>query len=96
MCKRELNATISKMDEVAKIEHLNSKAIEFYREMKRTSLSYQKEKKQRDQLQKEKDRNGSELSKSVTLREKLEKLCRELQRENNRLKVREWWVAHDC
>ncbi|RDW68434.1 hypothetical protein BP5796_09091 [Coleophoma crateriformis] len=86
VCKRELNATISKMDEVAKIEHLNSKAIEFYREMKRTSLSYQKEKKQRDQLQKEKDRNGSELSKSVTLREKLEKLCRELQRENNRLK----------
>lgn len=30
----------------------------------------------------------SELSKNVTLREKLEKLCRELQRENNRLKVR--------
>ena len=83
-----MNHAISKLDDVAKIDYLSSKATEFFREMKRTQLSYQKEKKARDQLQKEKDRNGSELSKSVTLREKLEKLCRELQRENNRLKVR--------
>ncbi|KAL3428287.1 muscle-derived protein (neurite-outgrowth-promoting) [Phlyctema vagabunda] len=84
--KREMNQAITKLDDVAKIDYLSSKATEFFREMKRTQLSYQKEKKARDQLQKEKDRNGSELSKSVTLREKLEKLCRELQRENNRLK----------
>lgn len=87
MQKRELNTNTAKMDDMHKIEHLSAKALEFFREMKRAQLSYQKQKKAADQFQKEKDRNGSDLSKSQTLREKLEKLCRELQRENNRLKV---------
>lgn len=56
--------------------------------MKRLERDNLKNKKRGDQLQKEKDHSRTELSKNVSLREKLEKLCRELQRENNRLKVR--------
>lgn len=59
--------------------------------MKRLERDNLKNKKRGDQLQKEKDGCRSELTKNVTLREKLEKLCRELQRENNRLKVRQSW-----
>lgn len=46
-----------------------------------------KNKKRADQLQKEKDHARNELTKHTGLREKLEKLCRELQKENNKLKV---------
>lgn len=56
--------------------------------MKRHERDNLKNRKRGDQLQKEKDHSRTELSKNVSLREKLEKLCRELQRENNRLKVR--------
>ncbi|KAL3959130.1 hypothetical protein ACCO45_007292 [Purpureocillium lilacinum] len=45
-----------------------------------------KNKKRGDLLQKERDANRTELSKTVGLKEKLEKLCRELQRDNNKMK----------
>jgi hypothetical protein len=55
--------------------------------MKRLERENQKHKKRGDLLQKEKDHTRTDLSKTTTLKEKLEKLCRELQKENNRLKV---------
>ena len=71
-----------------RIETLQHKWQELFTAMKRVERENLKNKKRGDQLQKEKDQSRNELSKNVTLREKLEKLCRELQRENNRLKVR--------
>lgn len=75
------------MDSTAKVELLAKRCNDLFTDMSRLRLENAKNKKRADQLQKEKDHGRTELSKTVTLREKLEKLCRELQRENNRLKV---------
>jgi hypothetical protein len=48
---------------------------------------YSKSKKRADQLQKDQDKGKSDLSKSVTMKDKLEKLCRELTKENKKIKV---------
>lgn len=85
---RELNSNMSKLDDLQKIDILQKRVTEHLADMKRLERENQKNKKRGDMLQKEKDHSRTELSKSITLREKLEKLCRELQRENNRLKVR--------
>lgn len=84
---RELNNQTSKLDDIQKIEALQKRCADLFAEMKRLERDNLKNKKRGDQLQKEKDHGRTELGKNVTLREKLEKLCRELQRENNRLKV---------
>ena len=85
---RELNNSMSKLDDIQKIDTLQRRVTEHLADMKRLERENQKNKKRGDMLQKEKDHSRTELTKSITLREKLEKLCRELQRENNRLKVR--------
>jgi septal ring factor EnvC (AmiA/AmiB activator) len=84
---RELNNQTSKLDDIQKIEALQKRCADLFAEMKRLERDNLKNKKRGDQLQKEKDHSRTELSKNVSLREKLEKLCRELQKENNRLKV---------
>ena len=86
---RELNNQTSKLDDISKLDVLQKRCADLFAEMKRLERDNLKNKKRGDQLQKEKDGCRSELTKNVTLREKLEKLCRELQRENNRLKVRQ-------
>lgn len=86
---RELNTSMSKMDELQKIETLQKRVTEHLADMKRLERENLKNKKRGDMLQKEKDHGRTELSKSVQLKEKLEKLCRELQKENNRLKVKQ-------
>ncbi|KAF7960722.1 hypothetical protein EAE96_000395 [Botrytis aclada] len=83
---RELNSSISKMDDLQKIETLQKRVTEHLADMKRLERDNQKNKKRGDVLQKEKDVARTDLGKAVVLREKLEKLCRELQKENNRLK----------
>jgi STE24 endopeptidase len=55
--------------------------------MRRLERENQKNKRRGDNLQKERDASRTELSKTVGLKEKLEKLCRELQRDNNKMKV---------
>jgi predicted RNase H-like nuclease (RuvC/YqgF family) len=84
---RELNHQTSKLDDMQKIEALQRRCADLFAEMKRLERENIKNKKRGDQLQKDKDHSRTELSKNITLKEKLEKLCRELQRENNRLKV---------
>ena len=84
---RELHNQTSRMDNLQKIEHLSKRCSDLLAEMKRHERESIKNKKRGDQLQKEKDQSRTELSKTVGLKEKLEKLCRELQKENNKLKV---------
>ena len=74
-------------DPTDKIDFLLRKSSELLADMRRMERENQKNKKRGDALQKEKDANRTELGKTVTLKEKLEKLCRELQRDNNKLKV---------
>jgi hypothetical protein len=93
---RELNNLTSKMDDLQKIETLQKRVTEHLADMKRLERENLKNKKRGDILQKEKDHARTEQSKTNTLKDKLEKLCRELQRENNRLKVRRFrssWVS---
>jgi hypothetical protein len=75
------------MDDRQKIELLQKRATDHLAQMKRLERENQKHKKRGDLLQKEKDHARTDLSKTTTLKGKLEKLCRELQKENNRLKV---------
>lgn len=85
---RELNNYTARMDDMQKIEVLQKRVTEHLADMKRLERDNIKNKKRGDMLQKEKDLARTEQSKTNTLKDKLEKLCRELQRENNRLKVR--------
>lgn len=86
---RDLRDLLSSIpSEAKKLEAAQKRCGELLAEMKRVERDNIKHKKRADLLQKEKDHGRTELSKNVTLKEKLEKLCRELQRESNRLKVR--------
>lgn len=84
---RELNHQMNKMDDMDKIDLLTKRSSELFANMKRLERENLKNKKRADQLQKEKDTSRTDLSKQIGLKEKLEKLCRELQKENNKLKV---------
>lgn len=84
---RDLVQSISKMDNMQKIDYLTKRSSELLADMRRLEKDNQKNKRSRDNLQKERDGNRTELSKTVGLKEKLEKLCRELQRDNNKMKV---------
>lgn len=75
------------MSDIQKIEHLTKRCSDLLAEMKRHERENIKNKRRADQLQKDKDQGRSELTKNTGLKEKLEKLCRELQKENNKLKV---------
>ncbi|KAH6626122.1 myosin-like coiled-coil protein-domain-containing protein [Chaetomium sp. MPI-SDFR-AT-0129] len=83
---RELHSQTSKMSDLQKIEHLTKRCSDLLSDMKRHERESIKNKKRGDQLQKDKDNSRNELNKTVSLKEKLEKLCRELQKENNKLK----------
>ncbi|EGX89651.1 alpha-taxilin, putative [Cordyceps militaris CM01] len=83
---RDLVQQISKMDDSQKIDHLTKRSSELLADMRRLEKENQKNRKRGDILQKERDINRTELSKTVGLKEKLEKLCRELQRDNNKMK----------
>lgn len=90
---RDLMQQVSKMDDMQKIDHLTKRSSELLADMRRLDKDNQKNKKRGDALQKERDANRSELSKTVGLKEKLEKLCRELQRDNNKMKVRLFFAS---
>ncbi|KAK1835930.1 myosin-like coiled-coil protein-domain-containing protein [Podospora conica] len=83
---RELHNTTSRMSDIQKIDHLTRRCSDLLSDMKRHERESLKNKKRGDQLQKDKDNTQTNLNKTNTLKEKLEKLCRELQRENNKLK----------
>ncbi|KAI1810162.1 myosin-like coiled-coil protein-domain-containing protein [Poronia punctata] len=86
---RELNHQMNKMNDTAKVDLLAKRSSDLFASLKRLERDNIKNKKRADQLQKEKDASRTDLSKQIGLKEKLEKLCRELQKENNKLKVLE-------
>ena len=86
---RDLSSLLSSMDpSISKIDMVQRKYSDLLAEMKRTEREHIKAKKRGDQLQKEKDTQRSELTKANSMKEKLEKLSRELTKENKKLKVR--------
>jgi chromosome segregation ATPase len=84
---RELNQQIAKLEPLErKIDFLLKRCSEHLAELRRAQRDNKTNKTRADNLQKDKDANRTELSKNVGLKEKLEKLCRELQKDNNKLK----------
>ncbi|TWU73376.1 hypothetical protein ED733_001817 [Metarhizium rileyi] len=83
---RDLMQQVAKMDDMQKIDHLTKRSSELLADMRRLEKENQRNKKRGDTLQKERDASRTELGKTVGLKEKLEKLCRELQRDNNKMK----------
>ena len=77
----------SREDHLAKVDAIQTKYSELLHDMKRLERDHAKSRKRADQLQKEKDQSRSEMQKAVTMKHKLETLCRELQKENKRIKV---------
>lgn len=70
-----------------RVDALQRKNAELLADMKRMERDYVKSKKRADQLQKEKDSQRADLSKALGMREKLEKLSRDLAREVKKTKV---------
>lgn len=90
---RDLQNLLQSMDgPISKMETVQRKYSELLAEMKRTEREHIKAKKRGDQLQKDKDTQRSELTKANSMKEKLEKLSRELTKENKKLKVRNCWM----
>lgn len=86
---RDLSNLLHGMESpLIRLEAVQKKYTELLADMKRLDRENTKSKKRADQLQKERDQGRSELSKTVTLKEKLEKLCRDFTRDNKKMEVR--------
>lgn len=84
---RDLSSLLHGMESpLLRLEAVQKKYTELLADMKRLDRENVKSKKRADQLQKERDHGRSELSKTVSMKEKLEKLCREFTRENKKVK----------
>lgn len=86
---RDLNQLLSNIESpMTRLETVHKKYTELLADMKKLDRDYAKSRKRADQLQKDQDKGKSELNKTVTMKDKLEKLCRELTKENKKVKVR--------
>ncbi|KAJ5142907.1 Taxilin family [Penicillium bovifimosum] len=84
---RDLNQLLSNIESpMTRLETVHKKYTELLADMKKLDRDYTKSKKRADQLQKEQDKGKSDLSKTITMKDKLEKLCRELTKENKKVK----------
>lgn len=70
------------------MEALQKKNQDLFADMKRLERDHAKSKKRADQMQKERDAQRTELSRTVGVKDKLEKLAREFTKDNKKLKVR--------
>jgi DNA repair ATPase RecN len=84
---RDLNQLLNNIEPLNRIETLQRKYSELLADMKKLERDHAKNKKRADLLQKEADKAKSENNKTNTLKEKLEKLCRELTKDNKKMKV---------
>ncbi|KAF2429910.1 hypothetical protein EJ08DRAFT_590124 [Tothia fuscella] len=84
---RDLTQELSGYNDLARIDAVQKKYTALLTDMKRLERDYQKSKKRADTLQKEKDAAKSELNKTTSLKEKLEKLSRETSNENRKLRA---------
>ena len=85
---RDLNQLLNNIEPLNRIETVQRKYSELLADMKKLERDHAKNKKRADLLQKESDKAKSENNKTNTLKEKLEKLCRELTKDNKKMKVR--------
>lgn len=86
---RDLTNLLTGMETpLSRLEAVQNQYKDLLGRMKRLDKENAKNKKRGDNFQKEKEAQRSELSKTVSLKEKLEKLCRELTKENKKVKVR--------
>lgn len=86
---RELSQLLSQFESpMKKVEEVRKRYSALFADMKRAEREHVKAKKRADQLQKEKDSGKTDLNKMTTLKERLEKMSRDLTKENKKLKVR--------
>ncbi|KAJ5778218.1 hypothetical protein N7520_001464 [Penicillium odoratum] len=84
---RDLNQLLNTMESpMTRLEAVSKKYTELLADMKKLDRDYAKSKKRSDQLQKDQEKSKSEFSKTITMKDKLEKLCRELTKENKKVK----------
>lgn len=84
---RDLSQLLGTMEpHNSKLDVVQRKYSELLSDMKRVEREHVKAKKRGDQLQKEKEEVGKNLTKEKAMKDKLEKLSRELTRENKKLK----------
>ncbi|KAL9594121.1 MAG: hypothetical protein Q9179_005538 [Wetmoreana sp. 5 TL-2023] len=84
---RDLTNLLTGMETpLSRLEAVQTKYTELLGRMKRLDQENAKNKKRGDLFQKEKETQRTELSKTVSMKEKLEKLCRELTKENKKVK----------
>ncbi|MCJ1340480.1 hypothetical protein MMC09_005776 [Bachmanniomyces sp. S44760] len=84
---RDLNNLLAGMGTpLERMDALQKRNTELFADMKRLERDHAKNKKRAELLQKERDSGRSELSKTLSQKEKLEKLSRELSRENKKMK----------
>ncbi|KAI1920726.1 hypothetical protein LOZ52_003965 [Ophidiomyces ophidiicola] len=84
---RDLNQLLNTIESpMTRLETVHKKYTELLADMKKLDRDYAKSKKRADQLQKDQDKGKSELNKTATMKDKLEKLCRELTKENKKVK----------
>ncbi|RUS15291.1 myosin-like coiled-coil protein-domain-containing protein [Endogone sp. FLAS-F59071] len=74
-------------EEADKLTIVHQKYMEIFQEMKRLERDNGKMRKQTELVRKERDAAKSDLSKANSMKHKLETVCRELQKENKRIKV---------
>lgn len=87
---RDLNSLIEGVEsERPRVDLVQKKYTDLVSEMKKIERELNKSKKRADQLQKERDSGRSEFNKVTSMKDKLEKLCRELTRDNKKIKVRQ-------
>lgn len=86
---RDMSNLLSNIEApMSRLDTLQKKYSELLQDMKRTEREHIKTKKRADQLQKEKDAGRTELNRVTAMKDKLDKLARDVTKENKKLKVR--------
>ena len=85
---RDLNNLLAGMGTpMEKIEALQKRNQELLGDMKKLEREYAKVKKRSDLLQKERDTSRNELSRTIVIKDKMERVARDVTRETKKLRV---------
>ena len=85
---RDLSQLLNNIESpMTKMDTVHKKYTELLADMKKLERDFTKTKKRADQQQKDLDKAKSEGNKTTIMKDKLEKLCRELTKENKKVKV---------
>jgi chromosome segregation ATPase len=81
-----ISKAIATMEDMNKLSYIEQKYQQLYNDVRRLTLTNQQLTRQNTAVQKERDHNQAELTKSIVARARLENLCRELQKQNKQIK----------